>query len=236
MNKKIKFLSSILCGGVLASTLTFVNVQAAPINTTPKLDNTFAKVTNSYDTYSCVCVINMDARNALGRYFRNTSYPNANGVRDILINNGISTYTANRVASSVCNVLIASKKQYKDPSNFQVDCVDVAVLESQRNHGEFTLTKLVGDSSNTYSNYACLPASDVKIIADEMNRLGGMQFGQLYNFLIEKGICTDEDKADSIAGALYDNWNSIANNSEDLLILEAKIGRQKLHVIARTPR
>ncbi|AKA72220.1 hypothetical protein [Clostridium scatologenes] len=51
MNKKIKFLTSTLCGVILASGLTFANVQAAPVQNTVKA-NISTVSTNSQDNFS----------------------------------------------------------------------------------------------------------------------------------------------------------------------------------------
>ncbi len=249
MNKKTKFLSSILCGGLLASTLSLASVQAAPANVQvalanvqvapanayKNLNNSFAKVITAKDKYSIICVLNDNTGNALNRYFLKTPSPTVSGVKDILIQNNIPRSTVDKIASSVYSVINASRNQNGTADPFEIEKRgEVAVLQSQKYPELFTLSDW-SSSVNSYSDYVRIPASDVRTIKNELLRTGGHV--DIYQFLLQSGICSDSDRAEHITTALCNSsWQNVVSDSEDLLVLAANYGRNSAYVLVRVPR
>ncbi|AWI04076.1 hypothetical protein [Clostridium drakei] len=242
--KSKKIVASLMALSIIGSSSVVLggNVQAASSNKTMQKNNSIMAMVNNYDSFSVYCTLDTETMNDLNRYFNNTPSPTAIGVRDILIRNNYYRDTANEIGYSIYSIMAASKTQDGKMDPFKIEMrLPLAVLQSKDHPGTFTLA--IYEKNRAYDAYVTLTPSDIKLIKGELARLGRNDYAvreQLKNFLLDKGIAPNKQKAYNVATVLTNktDWMSVTSDSEDLVVLATKVAEEPsfVYMLARSPR
>ncbi len=239
MNKKIKLLSSTLCGVIVGSGLLLSNVQAATINSqsSDKQSGISVRSIITNDTYVPYYTINSKTKQAMFEYLKHTTSPTATGLRDILVSNGVPRTTANSISNSLYS-LGTECTRYTWP---EVTSSDLLVLQPNTLQGSFNIARVNSQSpSSNYSLYAVLTPDDVKVIREFIDSKGGNppKISELAQCLINNNVTTDYTAATNISSAAaaidYFGWDDL-DIGKNLLVLKAD-SPSNYYTIARLAR
>lgn len=240
MNKKIKLLSSALCGVIVSSGLFLTNVQAATVDShsSDKQNGISVKSIITNDTYTPYYTINHNTAQAMFQYLKNTTSPTTTGLRDVLVSNGIPRTIANNISNSLYS-LGTECQRYTTPE--VRDGNGLLVLQANTLQGSFNLTRINSTSpSSNYSIYAVLTPDDVKVIREFIDSKSGnpVKVSELTQNLINNNVTTDLTAATNISTAAvaidYAGWDDL-DIGKNLLVLKAD-SPSNYYTIARLPR
>ena len=229
MNKKFKVLSSVICGLVLSSGIALTSVQAAPVQ-----NNISGILTPNAiipgQKYSCYAKINTDTHKQIEKYInKNGQSSTADGIRNILLSNGISKNIANNISFSLFEL---ANKVYTDERAFpEIENWEIEVLTD--GNGKYCLMSDRGSTQTVFSIYAILNHQDIveleKVYDELINAGGGIYIPDYFaNAMISKGIIDDPTIAKNVGEAIGEyiqyNWSGLAVINENLLILKSADG------------
>lgn len=221
MNKKIKVLSSVICGLALSSSLALTNVQAAPAKISHN-NGISIKSIIANDTYSKYCTLSNQACNDIYHYIKdNNGSATANGLRNLLVQKGyLSRTQANTVALSLFSLATETTK-----GGFPETGINgVSILQPNKQQGAFNVVGYHSDQQiNGYYVYAVLNSSDTKTIKSYVDLNGVVSDEKLADFLINNGITSDYTSAIYIARAIesvdYKDFDDLADTGKNILVL-----------------
>lgn len=225
MNKKLKVLSSVICGLALSSGIALTSVQAAPAKINGN-DGISIKAIIPSQKYSYYTTISDNTKVKVEKYVqKNGDSSTADGIRDILVNGGVNRITANNISFSLLD--LAYKKG--DPFPEMLYGGDMKVLSTD--DGKYNVI----DSyfpNQSYSIYLILNPQDVAALREsyykEPRYSGFNEIDYFTNELLNKGIINDSTIARNVAKIIYmyggDEWDCLAGTNENLLILQGADG------------
>ncbi len=210
MNKKIKLLTPILCGALLSSSLVFTNVQAStPAKNDVKQETNIKSIIPVNQKYSFYCQLPSKALSQIERYVSNNEKPTADGIRNILIQNGISRIAANNISFSLLDLSVkshggSSSYDVFPESAFRGDIGRDDLILSDGN-GRFSLAEGVPATGN-YSIYGILSNKDLSTLYRNMKN-DPFTDGNIYDYaermIIKSDITDDKVMAKKIARLFY---------------------------------
>lgn len=202
MNKKVKLLSSALCGAILASNLATISVQAKDAGT-PKTNGDIhvRMIIPPKQQYTCVGKLSGTAITAVSRYFdSHATNASPTDVRNILIQNGVNRALAGNLAFSICDMQTETK--YFSIA-LPIDKCDAEILQAP--DGTYTLMQI--ESSNEpqqdYTFYGLLERKDLVLIRDFVKSGKSTSVNVLAQFLVDQNIVADSTVASKLAPNLF---------------------------------
>ncbi|AZV56815.1 hypothetical protein [Clostridium sp. AWRP] len=104
MNKKLKILSSVICGLALSSGIALTSVQAAPAKINGNNGISIKAIIPS-QKYSYYTTVSDDIKVKIEDYiYKNGDSSTADGIRNILINGGVNKTIANNLSFSLLDL------------------------------------------------------------------------------------------------------------------------------------
>lgn len=238
MNKKIKLLSSTLCGVIVGSGLLLTNVQAATINSqsSDKQSGISVRSIIANDVYVPYYTVNRDTYQAIYNYLKNTTSPTTTGLRDTLVSNGVPKTIANNISNSLYSLGTECQKR---PFPESTGGDGLMILQPNTLQGSFNVASQDSRYTvNSYSTYAVLTPDDVKVIRRYFDSNQPLSPSKLTQYLIDNNVTTDQTAAKNIANAALTldsfSWGDL-DIGKNLLVLKAD-NPSNCYKIARLPR
>ncbi len=198
MNKKIKFLTPTLCGLLLASSLSVINVQAKQCNTDTKIqfkNNIFASAVNeNYSRFFTYCTISHEDVTKILNYYKN---PQGQELSEFLVNNRI-------VDISHANLIGHALNEFKDKS---LKCEDRGNgIKFLKPYDCGNLVRMTIAPNNTsasnYTQYCRISNANSWDILFYMNENKNFTVNQLASHILQIGVSSDATVANKVASLI----------------------------------